>query len=131
MYWAHSQSLELWPIKYVCQVSPSPTPAASSLPDWMTRQSSGHEWANELVKQLWPKCQSHLRQLLQQVEEDPNMKERLRGYNVRSVKFISASLGQVPPTLSGVKVTSSKTTSLDEIVVEVSKMLYVILHLHL
>ena len=106
-------------------MSPSPTPAASSLPDWMTRQSSGHEWANELVKQLWPKCQSHLRQLLQQVEEDPNMKERLRGYNVRSVKFISASLGQVPPTLSGVKVTSSKTTSLDEIVVEVSRMLYV------
>ena len=83
-----------------------------------------NEWANTLVKQLWPKCQTHLRQLLQQVEDDRKMKERLRGYNIKSVRFVSVSLGEVAPTLTGLKVASSKPGSLDEIVLEVSGVHY-------
>ena len=94
-----------------------------SLPEWMLHPDRQRtEWANEFVQQLWPHCEVYVKQLLKQVENDQTLQERLAGYNVKSLKFTSISLGQISPSFSGIKVHSSTASLIrkDEIVVELS-----------
>ena len=93
---------------------PAPTPAMKSssfdqsLPAWVLHPDTQRaEWANVIVRLLWPHLEEYLRATLRTLEADDDLRRRLRGYHVRRLAFPRASLGLVPPKLSGVKVVTS------------------------
>ena len=97
--------------------------APSNLPDWVLNPDIHRaEWTNTFIKHLWPHFEDHVKQILRSIETDEELKKRLAGYHIKSVKFPHVSLGKIPPRLSGVKVHQPTVSSVqgDEIILDVS-----------
>ena len=102
-----------------CKVSDIP----GNLPDWVLNPDIHRsEWTNTVIKHLWPHFEEHVKQILRSIETDEELKKRLAGYHIKSVRFPQVSLGKIPPRLSGVKVHSSTFSSVqrDEIILDLS-----------
>ena len=92
---------------------------SQDLPAWVLHPDTQRaEWFNKILAQVWPHLDGFLKQVLKNVEEDPQLKERLGGYHIRSLKFPHVSLGHVPPRLGGVKF--HEASHRDEIILDLS-----------
>lgn len=92
---------------------------SKDLPAWVLHPDTQRaEWFNKILAQLWPHLDGYLKQVMKNVEDDTQLKERLVGYHIMALKFPHVSLGVVPPRLSGVKVHQSSHR--DEVIMDVS-----------
>ena len=72
------------------------------LPAWVVDPGAQRvEWANSLLRQLWPSLNEVIRRTLSDIEED---RRTLEGVGLRSLRFPDATLGSSVPRLTGVKV---------------------------
>ena len=61
------------------------------------------EFINLILLQLWPYLDKYLRNTLIKIENDEVLRERLHGYQVKSIRFPTVDLGKVPPRIHGIK----------------------------
>lgn len=89
------------------------------LPAWVLHPDTQRaNWANMLCAQLWPNLEEFVRATLRSVEEDEDLRARLRGYGLCRVAFPTVSLGSIPPRLTGVKV--HKSVHRDEVILDLA-----------
>ncbi len=73
---------------------------SQDLPAWVLHPDTQRaEWFNKILAQLWPNLDKYLKQVLKNVQDDPQLKERLGGYHIKSLRFPHVSLGNIPPRL--------------------------------
>ncbi len=88
------------------------------LPSWVLHPDMQRlEWVNLLVSQIWPYLDGVLKAMLKSFEDDPDLRVRLNGYHIKTLRFSHCSLGRIPPRMGGVKV--HNISSREEIILDV------------